>query len=231
MALDPLYPVPSERVAWADEELCDGWCAGRRWLSGRGLLPAAIVGIALAAALLLLLTACQSYQFLGTVHDDPQQAPELVLDNVTGGSFDLAAHRGTTFLLYFGYTSCPDVCPATLAQARQVFSLLGDQADQVRFLFITVDPERDTPEVMANYIQVFHPNIIGLTGTLEHLRTIFDAYGIVAEKEPIAESAIGYVMNHTTRVFLVDQEGKLALSYSFGTPPEDIAQDIEHLLK
>ena len=231
MALDPFYPVPSERVAWADEEQCGGWCDSRLGLLRSGLAPAALAGIILAAALLLLLTACQSYQFLGTAYEDPQPAPNLVLDNVNGGTFDLAAHHGTIYLMYFGYTSCPDVCPATLAQARQVFNLLNDQADQVRFLFVTVDPERDTPELMANYIQVFHPNIIGLTGTPERLQAVFDDYGIVAEKEPLPESAIGYVMNHTTRVFLVDQEGKLALSYSFGTPPEDIAQDIEYLLK
>jgi protein SCO1/2 len=189
------------------------------------------LGILLAAGLLLLLTACQSYEYRGTVVDDPQPAPPLVLDNVDGGTFDLAEHRGTIYLLYFGYTSCPDICPATLAQARQVFDQLGDQADQVRFLFVTVDPERDTPDILSTYIEVFHSNIIGLAGSQEALQAIFDDYGIVAEKEFIEDSAVGYVMNHTTRVFLIDQEGRLALSYSFGTPPEDMVQDIEHLLQ
>ena len=134
-------------------------------------------------------------------------------------------------LVFFGYTYCPDVCPTELQVMAAALDSMGAKADLIQPVFVSVDPERDTPEMMANYIQVFHPNIIGLTGTPERLLAVFDAYGIVAEKEPIAESAIGYVMNHTTRVFLVDQEGKLALSYSFGTPPEDIAQDIEHLLK
>ena len=231
MSADPLYPIPSERRTRPDaDELVTLWTMDAAGNSIRPALLAAL-GVVLAVGLLLLLTGCQSYEYRGTVVDDPQPAPPLVLENVAGGTFDLSKHQGTIYLLYFGYTSCPDVCPATLAQARQVFDQLGEQADQVRFLFVTVDPERDTPEILSTYIAVFHPNIIGLTGSQETLQAVFDDYGIVAEKEVIEDSAVGYVMNHTTRVFLIDQESQLALSYSFGTPPEDIAQDIEHLLQ
>ena len=133
-------------------------------------------------------------------------------------------------LMFFGYPSCPDVCPTTLAEAKRILDGLGEDADQVTFLFITVDPERDTTEVLATYVTAFHPNIVGLTGSPDELDGVRQAYGIIAEKEVLDESATGYIVNHTARVFLVDAEGRLRLSYRFGTPPDDILQDIRHLL-
>ena len=98
------------------------------------------------------------------------------------------------------------------------------------FLFTTVDPERDTPEVLGTYVMAFHPAIVGLTGAPDELETVRQDYGIFAEKEMLEGSATSYIVNHTARVFLVDAEGRLRLSYSFGTPPEDILEDIHHLL-
>ena len=192
---------------------------------------ALLAGLLIALLGVILLAACQAYEFNGTEYPDPQPASDFVLDDVSGGSFRLSDGRGKIFLLYFGYTSCPDVCPATLATARLVFDSLGEDAERVAMLFITVDPERDTPEVMSSYVSAFHPNIIGLTGSPETLEAVFEEYGIVAEREELPESAVGYVMNHTTRLFLVDQEGRLRMSFGFGTPPEDVSQDVQHLLK
>ncbi len=187
--------------------------------------------VCLALGLMALaLASCRSYEFKGTEYPDPQPAPDFALDNVWGGSFRLSDYQGQVVLMYFGYTSCPDICPATLAVARKVLIELGEDAGRVSFLFVTVDPERDTPGVIANYVSVFHPGIIGLTGTSEQLQGVFDAYGIVAEREELPQSAVGYVMNHTTRTFLVDQAGRLRLSYAYGTPPEDILADVHHLL-
>jgi protein SCO1/2 len=107
---------------------------------------------------------------------------------------------------------------------------LGDDPDQVKFVFITVDPERDTPEVLGTYVSAFHPSIVGLTGSTDELEAVRQDYGIFAEKEVLEGSATGYIVNHTARVFLVDAEGRLRLSYSFGTPPEDILEDIQHLI-
>lgn len=195
-----------------------------------GGLPALLFLVNIMAALLIL-GACQSYEFKGTEYPDPQPAPDIFLDNVKGGTFQLSEERGKFFLLYFGYTSCPDICPSTLATARLVFDDLGDEASQAALLFVTVDPERDTPEVMSNYVSAFHPNIIGLTGSIEALRAIFDGYGIVAEREELPESAVGYVMSHTTRMFLVDAQGRLRMSFAYGTPAEDVSQDLQRLLK
>jgi protein SCO1/2 len=132
--------------------------------------------------------------------------------------------------MFFGYTSCPDVCPTTLAEAKRVLEGLGDDADRVTFLFITVDPERDTPEVLGTYVTAFHPAIVGLTGAPNDLATVRQDYGVFAEKEVLEGSAAGYIVNHTARVFLVDAEGRLRLSYSFGTPSGDVLEDIRHLL-
>jgi protein SCO1/2 len=186
-----------------------------------------MLGLALVS---FILTGCQSYQFKGTLYPDPQAAPDFELAATDGGHFRLSDQRGDVVLMFFGYTSCPDVCPTTLAEARRVLQDLGDDAEHVTFLFITVDPERDTPAVLATYTGAFHPEIVGLTGTPDELEAVRQAYGVVAEKEVLEGSATGYIVNHTARVFLVDAEGQLRLSYSFGTPPENIVEDIRHLL-
>ena len=194
----------------------------------RGSMFSSPVLLALLAA--LLLSACGSYQFQGTEYAEPSPAPDFELKKTDGQHFRLSEQRGQIVLMFFGYTSCPDVCPTTLAEANQIFRGLDNDADQVRFLFITVDPDRDTPEVLSNYVTAFHPAIVGLTGTPDELQAVYRDYGIFAEKEELSESAVGYVVNHTARVFLVDAQGRLRLSYAFGTPPEDILQDIRHLL-
>jgi len=178
----------------------------------------------------LILTACGSYQFKGTLYPDNQPAPDFELTATNGERFRLSDQQGQIVLMFFGYTSCPDVCPMTLAEARRVLEGLGDDADKVIFLFITVDPERDTAEVLATYVTAFHPAITGLTGTPDELASVRQDYGIFAEKETLEGSAAGYVVNHTARVFLVDSDGQLRLNYAFGTPPEDILEDIRHLI-
>jgi protein SCO1/2 len=186
--------------------------------------------LAFLPLIILLSTACQPYEFKGTLYSEPQPAPNFELTATDGGRFRLSEQRGQIILMFFGYTSCPDVCPMTLSEARQILQDLEEDAKQVTFLFITVDPERDTPEILANYVNAFHPGIIGLTGTPDELADVRQAYGIVAEKEILESSAANYIINHTARIFLVDAEGRLKLSYSFGTPPDDILQDIHHLL-
>lgn len=196
------------------------------WKTGSITRPA-LLGLVFAS---LLLTACQSYQFKGTQYPDLQSAPDFELAATNGESFQLSDQQGQIVLMFFGYTSCPDVCPMTLAEARRVLEGLGDDAGKVAFLFVTVDPERDTTEVLDIYVTAFHPAIIGLTGTPDQLAAVRQDYGVFAEKEVLEGSAAGYVVNHTARVFVVDAKGRLRLSYAFGTPPEDILEDIRHLI-
>ena len=188
--------------------------------------------IALGLLLLILAAAgCKPYQYQGTEYPDPEPAADFTLEEAGGGRYQLSQHQGKVILIFFGYTSCPDVCPVTLSVAKQVLDGLGDEADGVEFLFITVDPERDTAEVMARHTAAFHPGITGLLGSPEELAAVRQAWGIFAEKEPLPDSASGYAMNHTARQFLVDKAGRLRLSYAHATLAEPIIDDIEHLLK
>jgi protein SCO1/2 len=195
--------------------------AGRRWLW------VLLLVLALAA------TACgQAYQWKGTPYPEGKVAADFDLVAEDGTPYRLSDHEGRVRLLFFGYTSCPDVCPTTLAEARQILTEMKPaEADQVEFLFITVDPERDTAEKLATYTDIFHPGITGLTGDPQALAQVMDEYGVIAEKEQLTSSAIGYIINHTARVFLVDPDGNLRLSYRFGTPPADILSDVQQLLR
>jgi protein SCO1/2 len=178
----------------------------------------------------LLLAACQPYQFKGTEYPADMSAENFTLTTTKGQPFRLSDERGKIVLMFFGFTSCPDVCPTTLAEAKRILEGLGDDGANVRFVFITVDAERDTQQRLGQHISAFHPDIIGLRGTPEGLQTVFDAYGIHVAKVPLEDSALGYTMEHTARVFLVDQTGRLRLSYAFGTPDEDILLDVQYLL-
>jgi protein SCO1/2 len=192
---------------------------GRHWI-GTGAIVVAI----------LLLSACQPYRFRGTEYTDPQPAPDFQLVRSGEGSLKLSDLRGRVVLLFFGFTSCPDVCPTTLADAARILGGLGEDAAKTEYLFVTVDPERDTPEVLERYTAVFDPAIIGLTGSPESLAQVWADYGIFVEKVPLEGSAQDYTVTHTARVFIIDADGRLRLSYSFGTPYEDILSDLRELL-
>ncbi|NOH04289.1 MAG: SCO family protein [Chloroflexi bacterium] len=138
--------------------------------------------------------------------------------------------RQRIVLLFFGYTSCPDVCPTTLAEMKQVMDALRDDAQHVQVVFISVDPERDTPEKIQAYANHFHPSFIGLSGAEAELEPVWQAYSIFREVVQ-SDSALGVIVNHTARTYLVDAQGNLRLSYAYGTPVEDIVHDIKLLLK
>jgi protein SCO1/2 len=188
--------------------------------------PIALIGL----ILLILLTSCQPYQFKGTFYEDPPDAADFELTRADGGRLRLSDLKGKIVLLFFGFATCPDVCPVTLSDAKRIIENLGDKSVNLSYLFITVDPERDTPEKLKTYVSNFHENIIGLTGTEEELAAVREDYGIYAAKVPL-KSGIGYTMDHTARVYLIDNEGRLRLTYAFGTPYEDILQDIKQILK
>lgn len=184
-----------------------------------------------AIMLLTLITACQPYRFKGTEYLDPVSAPDFELTRGDGGGLRLSSLRGQTVLLFFGFTACPDVCPTTLADARRILEGLGEKSSQVQYLFITVDPERDTPEALQKYVSVFDPAIVGLTGSPEALARVWEDYGILVDKTQLDDSTQGYTVTHTARVFVIDDQGQLRLSYPFGTPYEDLLSDLRHLLE
>jgi protein SCO1/2 len=133
--------------------------------------------------------------------------------------------------LFFGYTFCPDVCPVTLGIWKRVHEALGEDARQVRFVFITVDPERDTPERLLQHVAIFNPEFIGLTGTPEALQPVYQTFGVFFEKESASKSAVGYLVSHTASAFVVDRAGQWRLRHAFETPADDIVHDIVQLLE
>ncbi|MCS7011769.1 MAG: SCO family protein [Anaerolineales bacterium] len=178
---------------------------------------------------LVLLTRQPTYR--GVLYDPPVAAPDFTLYTVGGREVHLSDFRGKIVLLFFGYTTCPDICPTTLAVLRQVYAGLGKAAEHVQVLYVTVDPERDNPDRVQEYVSFFQPAFLGLSGSLEALEPVWQAYGVTRIIEPAPASAAGYFVTHSTRLYLIDQEGQLFLSYSYGTPPEDILHDLQELLK
>ena len=157
-------------------------------------------------------------------------APEIVLTRDNGNSFQLSEMRGRIILLFFGYTSCPDICPTTLAELNQALGKLDDKdASQVQVLFVTVDPGRDTPERAQQYVNHFNQGFLGLSGTETELQKVWTDYGVFREVVEGA-SAAGYLVNHTARVPLIDQNGNMRVSFGFDTPVEDIVHDLKLVL-
>jgi protein SCO1/2 len=194
------------------------------WI-GVGLL------VLIGTAAVLTLAFWQPPSFRGTSYAEPiPPAPEIVLTKSDGTTFRLSDQREKIVLLFFGYTSCPDVCPTTLAEMKQVMDLLRDDAQHVQVVFISVDPERDDPEKIQSYANHFHSSFLGLTGTETELTPIWSGYSIVREVVE-SDSALGNIINHTARLFLVDTQGNLRLSYAYQTPVEDIVHDIRLLLE
>jgi protein SCO1 len=156
-----------------------------------------------------------------------------------GKKFELVDHhgqlrhledfRGKVIVMFFGFTHCPDVCPTTLAEQAEVLKILGDSAKRVQILFVTVDPERDTPEVLAGYVTAFNPSFIGLTGSLEQIDTVAREFKIFYQKTEGARPGM-YSVDHSAGTFIFDTQGRLRLYARYGLDSEAIASDIARLL-
>ena len=157
--------------------------------------------------------------------------PDFALTDQHGSLFRLSDQRGNVVLLFFGYTQCPDVCPTTLATWRRVHEGLGDDADRVRFVFVTVDPERDTPERLGLHVGAFNPDFIGLTGEPDELQAVYQVFDVFFEKDTSSGSAAGYLISHTATTFVLDPEGNWRLRETYGTPVEDLVYDVHELLQ
>ncbi len=186
--------------------------------------------IAVVLVLLAVAGCGRAPAFKGTVLADPVPAADFTLVDQYGQPFRLADQRGRVVLLFFGYTSCPDVCPTTLTTWKQVEQELGDRARDVRFVFITADPQRDTPERLRDHLAAFSPNFIGLTGTPEELDAVYRAYHVFVNALPAEGTSADYLVEHTAAVFAIDADGMWRLTFPFGTSPEDMAHDVRLLL-
>ena len=180
---------------------------------------------ALAGATVLLITTPQGGQ--------PVQSSGTAL---VGGPFSLVGadgkpvtdrdFRGRYMLIFFGFTHCPDICPAELQVIAQALEQLGDKAKNVVPIFITLDPERDTPEAMGNYLKSFGPNFVGLTGSPEAIAAAAKAYRVAYSKVENKESAGDYSVDHSALVYLMDREGRYMTHFSYGLSADQMAEKL-----
>lgn len=134
---------------------------------------------------------------------------------------------GRWMLVLFGFTNCPDICPTGLATMAEVMDGLGQAAASVQPIFVTVDPERDTPQALAEFVPAFHPDIVALTGSPEAVTAAIDAFRIFAERIEDASAPDGYTMEHSAPMYLFDAEGQFVRPFSYGTPADEIVADID----
>lgn len=189
----------------------------------------------LAVAPLLLLVACGApHQFAGSELNPPKPIDDWTITDARGDSFRLSDQRGNVVLLYFGYTNCPDFCPTTMGAWKQVRAQLGDDAGRVRFAMITVDPERDTPDVLARYLDHFDSSFVGLHPTPEQLEALSRDYGAGVD----SNAQVGHAQHgdldptmHGTYTYVIDPQGRLRLLFSAGSAVEPMVGDIRALLR
>lgn len=151
---------------------------------------------------------------------------DFTLQDTTNTPVASASFKGTYALVYFGYTYCPDICPADLLIFGDILKKLGSDADQLKTIFISVDPERDTPEHLATYMQNYDPRIIALTGTPEQVETAKKAYKVYSAKATPDGSSSDYLVDHSTFLYLMDRDGTYIAHFQHGTTAETIASVI-----
>jgi protein SCO1/2 len=209
-----------------------GGAAGK---SAPGLSPRLLLVAALLAAFIILGSAA----FLAMeLHNNGKGAAGTVLGSAIGGSFTLIDQNGKTvtntalegkwLLVYFGYTHCPDACPTTLNNIALALRDLGKKSDEVRPVFITIDPERDTPRVMKDYVTAFDAPILALTGTAAEIAQAAKNYRVYYAKHP--EAGGDYSMDHTSVVYVMDPKGRFTASFTGEDPPTQMAERLKKLL-
>ena len=166
---------------------------------------------------------------VGTDISGADFANQLNLTNHLGQSVTLSSYQGKVVALFFGYTHCPDVCPTTLHDLASALKLLGDKAKDVQVLFVTLDPERDTQEVLAKFVPSFNPSFVGLYGTPQAVDETAKNFKIFYSKQNVAGKS-GYLIDHSAGVYLYDKSGKIRVYVKFGQKPAEIANDIETIL-
>jgi protein SCO1 len=172
--------------------------------------------------------AGQNGEVPGVLLDDAAPAPQFTLTSHEGEPFSLAELDGKITAIFFGYTGCPDICPMTLGYMAQATEALGEDADQVEYLLITVDPEQDDAERLAQYISRIDAPLTALTGTEAELEPVWDDYDIVVEQRERDDG--GYFVDHSAQVWLIDQHGDLVMFMPMGADGDDLTGALRWLL-
>ena len=182
--------------------------------------------------LLLSLGACQQGKpgFRATDITGAEFGRDFALADHTGRPRTLADFRGKVVVMFFGFTHCPDVCPTTLAELAVAVKKLGTDGDRVQVLLVTVDPERDTPQILSQYVTAFDPRFLGLRGTAEETARVAKEFKIIYQKVAGARPD-SYTMDHSAGTYIFDPQGRLRVYVSYGQGPEVFAHDIALLLQ
>lgn len=165
----------------------------------------------------------------GTPITEVIQPSDVELVNQHGEAFRFSDYQGHPVLMFFGYTHCPDFCPFTLSTWLQVKQALGEEADNIRYVFITLDPERDDEATLTRHLAHFSPDFIGLTGSKANLEQLYEDFDVFYQKVGDTGSAIGYLMSHSVYIYLLDEQGYARFEYSFQDGPEAMVNDIHQL--
>ncbi len=197
----------------------------------RKILSPGILGLLLVIAVIGCGAPTPAPELRGGRLEPPKPAPDFTLTDQNGNPFTLSSTNGKVALVYFGYTSCPDVCPLTLSDLGAVYRDLGDAAKDVQVVFVTVDPERDTQQILKKYVAAFDPSFIGLHGTVDETKAVGDLFGAKFKKAPLSNSALGYAMDHSAFIYVIDRQGRLRETFPFGAAREDILHDLQILTK
>ena len=179
----------------------------------------------IAAALLL---GCSPPAFKAVDITGADYAQNFSLESASGGRKSIGDFRGKVVVVFFGFTQCPDVCPTTLADLATAKKELGPDGDKLQVIFITLDPERDSPELLQKYVPGFDPSFIALYGSPEQIAKTAKDFKIFYQKVP-GRTPGSYSIDHTAGAFVFDRDGRLRLFIRHGTPPADIAADIRRL--
>jgi protein SCO1/2 len=184
----------------------------------------------LILTLALLLAGCDSRpQFANTDISEADYARDFALTDHTGKPRTMADFRGKAVVIFFGYTQCPDVCPTTMTGMAEAMKLMGADAAKVQVLFVTVDPERDTQELLAQYVPVFNPSFLGLYADAQTIAKTAQAFRVFYKKQP-GSTPTTYTVDHSAGSYVYDPQGRLRLYIKHGEKPEVIAKDLKLLV-
>lgn len=192
------------------------------------LIIAFVTLVAVVAAGVAIGARLRPHVFHGQVLQS-QDPVDFTLTAHTGERVSLSDFRGRHVIIYFGYTYCPDVCPTTLARINQALTMLGDRANEVQVMLVSVDPERDTPDKLAQYVAAFNPTFLGLTGSEQGVLQAATRFGVYFARQDV-EGKSGYLVDHTAATMVVDREGRVKLVWPPNISSEFMLDDLEYMI-
>ena len=188
--------------------------------------------IALLCLIFICLVSCQKIQdqsFVGTDISSAHMDTSFKLRDFNGRLRTLEDFRGKVVVLFFGFTHCPDICPTTMTDLKKTMNLLKEKASAIQVIFITLDPARDTEDVLKKFIPTFNSSFLGLTGSESEIDKVTTQFKIFYNKVNDGSKA-GYTIDHSAGLYVIDKSGNVKLHISYGEKPEDIASDLEKLI-